>query len=170
MGILLVLLMLLTTIGCTSKPIPDSGEVPTDFHEEYNENDIPNNPSGPGDWDSEDNLDAMRNVYSLNGQDAVMFGTIIYVDRQGMYTTLLIQKPYQNIVVAAYAEGDIPVIQNDEITVFGRCDGPTTYTNTNEYGVSTEHPTFGIDIRDYSLAAVIRYLIINWITRLKSSR
>lgn len=207
LGILLVLLMLLTTIGCTSKPIPDSGEVPTDFHEEDNENDIPNDPSGSGDWDSEDNLDAMkeaqeelrenfegkfytygtmtperqayrlsciqeginlstnggvgsfdqryndamRNVYSLNGQDAVMSGTVICVDRQGMYTTLLIQKPYQNIVVAAYAEGDIPVIQNDEITVFGRCDGPTTYTNTNEYGVSTEHPTFGIDIRDYYL-------------------
>lgn len=204
-SVLLMLLVLLITIGCASEQKPDSGEMPTGFHEDYNENDILNDPDEPDNWISEDDLDAikeaqeelrenfegkyytydtmtperqayrlscireginlstnggvgafdqryndaMRNVYSLNGQDAVMSGTVIYVDRQGMYTSLLIQKPYQNIIVAGYAEGDIPVIQNDEITIFGRCDGPTTYTNTNEYGVSTEHPTFGVEIRDY---------------------
>ena len=93
--------------------------------------------------------DAMRNVYSLNGQDVVISGDVVYVDRQGFYTTILIQIPLLNIVVSASADADIPVIKNDKITVFGWCNGPATYTKTNENGVVTEYSTFGIDIRDY---------------------
>lgn len=93
--------------------------------------------------------DAMRNVYSINGQDVVISGDVVYVDRQGFYTTILIQIPLLNIIVSASTDADIPVIKNDEITVFGWCNGPATYTKTNENGVVTEYSTFGIDIRDY---------------------
>lgn len=93
--------------------------------------------------------DALRNVYNINGQNVVISGTVAYVDRQGYYTTLLIQIPLQNIIVLASTDADIPVIKNDEITVFGWCNGPATYTKTNEYGVATDYSTFGISIRDY---------------------
>lgn len=96
--------------------------------------------------------DVMRNIYSYDGKNCAILGEIIFVERTGMNTTLLIKN---NLLVSnpniirAEAFTDIPVVKGDTITVFGIITGLATYTNTNEYGTVTECETFNVSIEDY---------------------
>lgn len=92
--------------------------------------------------------DIMRNIYDYTGLLYGFYGNVVWVERNGVSTTMLISLTGNDKIVNCSAETDISVVEGDYISVFGTLY-PSNYISTNEYGNQRIIDCPGLDIQDY---------------------
>ena len=106
-------------------------------------------------YDIDDRYNTMsRQLYDNIDAKIVFEGNITFIDRTGSLgatTVMLIEDDGGNIYTAA-TNDQLSLISGDNVIIFGRIKGETTYTNTNAFGTATEYYCPLIEIDDYTMS------------------